>query len=916
MRKIRTATHSLMLALGAIALLAAPRAFCQDYPSTGLPRLGLEMNPPVGQAGGTSQAPTLNPTSAPSPAPTLYPSTQAPAVSLRKPRREEAPSLPSFKISSPIQTTSPAAQNAGVAHATSQAPTLNPTPAPSPAPTLYPSTQAPAVSLRKPQHEEAPSLPSFKITSPIQTTSPAAQNAGVARATSQAPTLNPTPAPTLAPTLYPSTQAPAVSLRKPQREEAPSLPSFKISSPIQTTSPAAQNVGVAHATSPVSTPALTLYPSTQAPAVSIPAAPQAVAPSLPSFKITSPIRASIPSPQIVNQPLSPLQTNAEPPVVSGGGSLQFPAGPSLEFPAQPIKSPVPPTAPLATAAPIFPPNANASDPLITVGPQSGPQFPLFSLPKLETATPTQPNEPALHLPSNIFQPPVTDIAGNASADKDEDPKTDEDSKDDPDSAASPVPDQAVANNTPSEYLGGYESCDDTHGPHAYFDPGVFSPDPNYDHIPYNSVPELGVYEGKWNMCSQRPLIELGRGMYRNGVVPKSYSFLGSKNLITPGFLLFGDFRSAIAGNDNGAGETQYVWANRLNLNFDLRLTATERIHAFWGPLDEDGRFTRVQTPGDGRDDLEFFEEFDDDFDTLFFEGDLGYIWGGFTDQWAPFDLPIVAGKFPLLFQNGVWMNDAVEGFAFTIPAQHSAPLQWSNFDLTMFFLFDDIDSLAFAGDDNAADAYGFNFFLEAYGGYTEAGYAYLEDRTGLGRSYHNMTVGFTRRYRQRLSNSIRVIVNAGQDPNEGAKTADGQLVIIENSLVSSNPTYYVPYCNVFAGFGTPQNLAGQAVLQNVGINFETDALTGFPKLDDRGHDTWGGAFGFNLLGPRFAWQWILEASMVQNFGDNLVGDQYAVGTRIQKSLNYAWLARFDAMYGIRENDTDLAGVRAELRWKF
>ncbi len=458
----------------------------------------------------------------------------------------------------------------------------------------------------------------------------------------------------------------------------------------------------------------------------------------------------------------------------------------------------------------------------------------------------------------------------------------------------------------------WSDCD----PHAFFDRQAFAPDPTYDHIPYSAASEIGVYEGKWNMCSQRPLIELGRGVYRNGVVPRSYSFLGKKNLITPGFTLFGDFRTAVAANDNGAGDTKYVWANRLNLDFDLRLTATERIHAFWGPLDEDGRFTRVESITDGRDQLRFFEEFDDDFDTFFFEGDLGYIYGGMTDQWAPFDLPFVAGKFPLLFQNGVWINDAVEGFAFTVPARNAPRLNWSNFDLTMFFLFDDIDSDAFEGDDSAADAYGANLFVDALGGYTEAGYAYLDDRTGMGRSYHNLTIGFTRRYRQRISNSVRVIVNTGQDPVNGVKTADGQLLLIENSLVSSNPVFYVPYFNVFAGFGRPRNLAGQSPLQNVGISFETDALTGFPKLDDTAEDTWGGAFGFNMLGPGFKWQWILEASMVQDSGNRLAGDQYAVGTRIQRSLNYAWLLRMDAMYGLRENADDISGVRAELRWKF
>ncbi len=374
----------------------------------------------------------------------------------------------------------------------------------------------------------------------------------------------------------------------------------------------------------------------------------------------------------------------------------------------------------------------------------------------------------------------------------------------------------------------------------------------------------------------------------------------------------------MAFNDNGADGDGAVWAHRLNLDFDLKITATERIHAFWGPLDEDGQFSRVQ---ETNNQIEFFEEFDDDFDTLFFEGDLGYMWGGLTDQYAPFDLPFVAGKFPLLFQNGVWLLDVLEGFAFTIPAKNSPLFDWTNYDLTFFFAFDDVDGDAFFNDDNKADAYGFNWFLEAYDGYWELGYAYLEDRTGQGLSYHNMALAYSRRYWQRVSNSIRLIVNSGQDPNGGGpQTADGQLLLIENALVSFDPLHFVPYFNMFAGFGRPQQVAGFGPLINTGINFETDFLTGFPFLDNTGNDTYGGAVGLNWLGPDFSWQLITEFAMVQTHGNdsdrNAQNDQYAFGMRFQLPLTNAWLVRFDSMYGIIENEPDIRGARMELRWKF
>jgi hypothetical protein len=455
-----------------------------------------------------------------------------------------------------------------------------------------------------------------------------------------------------------------------------------------------------------------------------------------------------------------------------------------------------------------------------------------------------------------------------------------------------------------------------------FDPQAFCPDPSYDHIPYAANQQVQVYEGKWCNPVQRPWIELGRGLYRFGELPPGGPIpFGEKNLTLPHFLVYGDYRTAAAGLNLGANQESAVFAHRLNLDFDWKLTGTERIHAFWGPLDEDGRFTRVQFDPD---DIRFVEEFDDEFDTLFFEGDLGYIWGGMTDQYAPFDLPFTAGKYPLLFQNGIWLVDAFEGFAFTLLSRNSPLLDLPNYDVTFFFSFDDLDSPAFRNNDNLAQAYGVNTFIDAYGGFFEIGYAYLDDTTGQGLEYHNVAAAFTRRYFERVSNSIRVIANAGQEPVVGVQTADGVVVLLENALVSHNPNFFIPYLNLFAGFGTPQSVARAAgtggILVNTGINFETDGLTGFPTLDDTADNSYGGAMGLNFLGPDFSWQYVVELATVQTFGDptfrRAVADQYALGMRWQIPLNQSWLVRWDTIYGFLEDAADISGARMEVRWKF
>lgn len=485
-------------------------------------------------------------------------------------------------------------------------------------------------------------------------------------------------------------------------------------------------------------------------------------------------------------------------------------------------------------------------------------------------------------------------------------------------AVGPVPGGAAPhpNDLSSAWFGLPNRCEN-----AAYDPRAFIPNPDYSCQQYNPDQEFGIYRGKFCVPAQGPWVELGRGLYRPGPLPPTATFLtGETNPIIPHFLVFGDLRTAIAYNDNGNGDEATIWASRLNLDFDLKITSTERIHAFWGPLDRGGNFTRAELRDDN---LELVPLLDNNLDTLFFEGDLGYIWGGMTDRWAPFDLPVTAGRYPLLFQNGVWLVDILDGFAFNFPGKNSPVLDWSNYEITFFFALNNVTSPAFVNNSNV-ELYGVQSFIEAYNGYLEVGYAFLNDQSGQGFSYHNLGISFTRRYFQRVSSSFRAILNAGQDPRAGAQTADGQLFLWENALVTQSPNYFVPYVNAFLGLDRPQAAARAAgtggVLFNTGINFETDGLTNYPTLDATGNNTWGGACGINLLGPDFSWQLVTELAMVQTFGQGgirtAVGDEYAVGTRFQLPLNNAWIWRVDGIYGIRSGQDDIRGARTELRWKF
>ncbi len=454
----------------------------------------------------------------------------------------------------------------------------------------------------------------------------------------------------------------------------------------------------------------------------------------------------------------------------------------------------------------------------------------------------------------------------------------------------------------------------------------YLPDPSYPDEPYDAAAQLEIYGGKRAVVTPRPLLELGFPQYREGPIGAGHDLIGSKNLVRPQLLAYGDWRTAVAFNDNGATETGLV-ATRLNLDIDLKLTATERIHAFFRPLDQGGKFSRYEFAGNDRNRTDI--TLDANIENFFFEGDVGSIHSGLSDRYVDYDLPITFGLVPMFFQNGIWVDDAFLGGAISLAARNSRALDISNYDLTFFGGVDKVSNAGLQDPDgkladHAGNVFGIAAFADMQEGHLEAGWGYIDDtRDSQGDfSHHNLMAGWTKRYGGWLSNSTRAIWNVGQDPSGGrTQTADGVALLLENSLVTSLPSTLVPYFNGFIGLDRPQPLArgGDGLLKNTGINFETDALTGFPKLDDTARDAWGGAVGVSYLFD-LSRQIVAEIATVQpmSSASAAVADQYALGLRYQFNLfgRDRWLVRTDAMYGILREVDDIAGARVELRRKF
>lgn len=454
---------------------------------------------------------------------------------------------------------------------------------------------------------------------------------------------------------------------------------------------------------------------------------------------------------------------------------------------------------------------------------------------------------------------------------------------------------------------------------------AFAPDPTYPDKSYDAKEQIKIYGGKSASPTPRPLIELGTPIYVEGAFQEPLNLIGRKNLVMPAFNVSGDWRTAVSFSDSGNNEVARI-ATDVNLDLDLKLTATERLHALIEPFEQGGQFLNYQFAGDDRNQGTGI--FDVNLSTMFFEGDIGSIYAGLADEYTGLDLPFSFGLMPLLFQNGVWFDDAFVGGAFSIPALNSPKFDISNMDISFFGGFDKVTTPGIKDAqgnlaDHGVNIFGVTTFIERKEGYWELGFGRVDGEDRLDNfSYNSATLAYSSRYGRYLSNSMRAIWTFGQDANGTQQTADGVIFLVESSMITSLPSTLVPYFNAWVGFDRPQPLAdATGLLKNTGINFEADALTGFPKLDDTGHDTYGGALGVQYL---FALdqQLVVEAATVQVMGgDNVAGraaagDQYALGVRYQLPISPAWIARADAMYGWLDNAEDISGVRFELRRKF
>ncbi len=113
---------------------------------------------------------------------------------------------------------------------------------------------------------------------------------------------------------------------------------------------------------------------------------------------------------------------------------------------------------------------------------------------------------------------------------------------------------------------------------------LFRPDPLYEGM-YNAEGQVDVYGAKSAVEPPRPPIEIGRQQYTSGAYDESSTLFGQLNPLLPGLAIYGDWRTAVAYNNNNGKDIAQI-ATRLNIDVDFKITGTERVHAFFAPIQE------------------------------------------------------------------------------------------------------------------------------------------------------------------------------------------------------------------------------------------------------------------------------------------------------------------------------------------
>lgn len=433
----------------------------------------------------------------------------------------------------------------------------------------------------------------------------------------------------------------------------------------------------------------------------------------------------------------------------------------------------------------------------------------------------------------------------------------------------------------------------------------------------------------------KPLLELGAPFLGTGTLHPGYR-LPTGAVWQPNLLVFGTFRTALQTlePDLTAGSEDRIteWASRLDLFANLALSGSERLVVGVRALDQDGRFTSyfLENP-DPALDGEFQDELNLDLQTLYFEGDFGEIFPNLdrrdfgSSGIGSTDYGFSVGRQPLLFQEGLLINDSIDGIGIT--RNTLLPGNSSNFRATFFYGWGNLDTSF--GVKRDADLFALLTSTDLRRSTIDFDVAYLSANDASGDLLVAGISGVQRF--GSVNSSLRLLGSLATD-EETAFSTDGLLLFSELSWTPHH-SHDLVYFNTFAAVDTFTAAArgvgpaatggpggnGGGPLGRAGISFASPDLgsLGSP-LSSRAQDVVGGAFGYQHFFDATRKQLLFElAARVGT--DDLVDDAYAATLRYQAAYGQHWVIVVDGFVSHQSSrlaDRTPYGGRLELLLKF
>jgi len=436
----------------------------------------------------------------------------------------------------------------------------------------------------------------------------------------------------------------------------------------------------------------------------------------------------------------------------------------------------------------------------------------------------------------------------------------------------------------------------------------------------------------------KPLLELGNPFLGSGTLKKGIE-LPTDAVWQPSLLVFGTLRTAYQSFDNQAGRFSEL-ASRLDLFANLQLSGTERVVAGFRPLDRDGRFTSYVLASDlpGVKEDELVDAVNGELTSLFFEGDFGEIFPNLSrDDFSPTDIGFSVGRQPMLFQEGLLINDSIDGIGLT--RNTLQPHGTSNVRATLFWGWNEIGRNATTGDainreDDGAQLFGLLTSTDLSRSTIDADLVWVRSKvrggaggpeTATGGDLVDGGISFVQRI-GKTSTSLRVLGSHALD--DTTETADGLLLFGEASW---SPPYGHDHLYV-NGFWAVDEFVSAArgpatggPLGRAGINFAAVGLGRYgAALSSRARDVAGGAVGYQRFFDHTRKQLLVELGARVGTTDT-VADAVATTVRYQAALGRRFVVVVDGFVGRRQapaagggsqSDQTISGSRVELVLKF